>query len=294
MNDLRLSELKVLVQNTAKTVLVGYPDDEGIILNSGRPGAALGPDEIRKILMRMTPGFESHEPQFLFDSGNINLNQTLEKRHQDAFDLASKSYQNSQFHVSLGGGHDYGFPDAAAFVEAHKKSKKKPVVINFDAHFDVRPLNKGLTSGTPFFRLFENVQVPFHFLEVGIQEHCNAQEHYEWLKNKKAHFIFEKDLRKKSLLKSLTPFLKKWKGHPTFISLDIDVFSSAYAPGCSQAWPVGLMPNDFFQAWPEVFKNLNVKGLGLYEVSPPLDVSLLTSRLAALILHRTFQLKGYI
>jgi formiminoglutamase len=294
MNDLRLGELKVLALNAAKAVLVGYPDDEGIQLNSGRPGASLAPEEIRKILFRMTPGFESQMQKFIFDRGPIDLQQPLEKRHAQAQQWAVQSYQAAKFHISLGGGHDYGYPDAAAFLESFKKSKKKPVVINFDAHFDVRPLDKGLTSGTPFYRLFENAPVSFHFLEVGIQEHCNSQEHLQWLKNKKAHIIFEKDLRKKSLKHALSPYLKKWRGHPTFISLDIDVFSSSVAPGCSQAWPVGLQAPDFFQAWPEIFKFLDVKGLGLYEVSPPLDVSLVTSRLAALILHRTFQLKGFL
>ncbi|MFN9066250.1 MAG: arginase family protein, partial [Bdellovibrionales bacterium] len=145
MHDPRLNEFKLTTSDAAKVIMVGYPDDEGIRLNNGRPGASQAPDEIRKILFKMTPGFENSHPAFLFDAGNIDLDQPLEKRHELAQQKAYDSYQASKFHLTLGGGHDYGFPDAAAFVEFFKKSKKKPVVINFDAHFDVRPLDKGLT-----------------------------------------------------------------------------------------------------------------------------------------------------
>jgi formiminoglutamase len=33
----------------------GYPDDEGIFLNGGRPGAHKAPEQIRKFFYKMTP-----------------------------------------------------------------------------------------------------------------------------------------------------------------------------------------------------------------------------------------------
>lgn len=44
--------------------LLGYPDDEGIRLNGGRPGAQDGPDRIRQFLYRLTPPYRSEAPVY--------------------------------------------------------------------------------------------------------------------------------------------------------------------------------------------------------------------------------------
>ncbi len=278
-----------LIENLefADYVLCGYPDDEGIKLNGGRPGAASGPFEIRKAFYKMTSGFLS---QFsIYDAGDISLKMNLAERHQGAQKAAEKNYQSGKFMLSLGGGHDYGYPDTQAFLNVFKKSKRKPIVINFDAHLDVRPLDQGLTSGTPFYRLLSENPNACHFFEIGIQNQCNSAAHFDWCQKQGGKIISLSEIDKKGLLPVLKNQLKKLKGHPCFISVDIDSFSSAFAPGCSQSWPTGLVPDPFFNAYDFLFQHLDIKGLGIYEVSPPLDVQPLTSRLAALILYRCLE-----
>lgn len=72
--------------------------------------------------------------------------------------------------LSFGGGHDYGYPDGAAFLESCRTTanNRKPLVINFDAHLDVRSSEKGLSSGTPFYRLMEKYGDSFDLIELGI------------------------------------------------------------------------------------------------------------------------------
>ena len=78
------------------------------------------------------------------------------------------------------------------------------------------------------------------------------------------------------------------KPRPTFISVDIDCFSTAFAMGCSQAWPTGFSPQDLFPVLNILYRRLNVQALGIYEVSPPLDQDERTVKLAAqLVHHRT-------
>ena len=72
---------------------------------------------------------------------------------------------------------------------------------------------------------------------------------------------------------------------PLWISLDIDCFSASEAPGCSAPNPFGLKVDEFMDLWPWLFSNFDVKGLGIYEVSPSLDVDNRTSRLAAFMIH---------
>lgn len=192
--DLRLSSLLTEDPKKALVHLLGYPDDEGILLNGGRLGASLGPASLRHTLFKMTPGFEFTGSPFIYDQGDLSPSLSLEGRHQMARTLVKSSYIQNKFVLTFGGGHDYGFSDAAGFLDAHKKSKLKPVVINFDAHLDVRPTNQGLTSGTPFFRLIEEKITDFNFLEVGIQEHCNSAQHLAWLNKKKASLIDRKSV----------------------------------------------------------------------------------------------------
>jgi len=289
--DLRIRDLLTKNKQDASCYLWGYPDDEGIQLNGGRTGASKGPDQIRECFLKMTPQYFNKK---IWDGGNLSTQAPIAARHELAKAQCLETLREKKFLITLGGGHDYGYPDSAAFVHYNEKSKKKPVVINFDAHMDVRPLDHGLTSGTPFYRLLSEFGKKVQLIEVGIQDHCNSPEHILWAKKQGAHVILQNDILKKGLLNCLKPLLKKYPGHPTFISVDIDAFSSAFAPGCSQSWPTGLDVHDFFEAFDDLFKKLNVQGLGIYEVSPPLDVGVLTSRLAALIVYRALKNRGVV
>lgn len=284
--DLRLGDLVELVdtneidwgQQLNSLCLVGYPDDEGIQLNHGRLGAKDGPDAIRTLLYKLTAPAEKDFR--ISDIGNLKTDTDLANRHEQAQRIICNLTKHKKKWLSLGGGHDYGYPDAAGFVEAHIKNK--PVVINFDAHLDVRPTEKGLNSGTSFFRLLEQFGSKFEFIEVGIQEHCNSRYHEKYVLSKGGKIIGAEKISSKGLWPSLFPLLTKFKKNPIFVSLDIDVFSSHEAPGCSQSWPLGLSSKEFFPGFKKLVQQFNIDGLGIYEVSPPLDLNLNTQRLAGL------------
>ncbi|MEK6627141.1 MAG: formimidoylglutamase [Bdellovibrionota bacterium] len=267
--------------------ILGYPDDEGIKLNGGRLGAGSAPDTIRKILYKMTP--VTIKNQFL-DLGNLNIeNVDLACRHQFAQDTIAELHQKKIRTLSFGGGHDYGYPDASGFLKACLNSKSsKPLVLNFDAHLDVRPTSNGFNSGTPFYRLLNEFEGQFEFAEIGIQPQCNSTQHRDWALNKKAHLFNLKDIVLNNGLSSLFGhplFSKLTKSTPVFISFDIDCLSSTEAPGCSQSWVTGLKTQDYLQFFSKLSKQADIRGLGIYEVSPPLDQNDQTSKTAALIAY---------
>ncbi len=277
--DQRLAQFFCSAPQKARTHIAGYPDDEGIKLNGGRRGAAQAPDLIRSYLYNMTPSFENKNCGPLYDHGNLNIQQgTLKERHESALTEPTARLLEGHNWVGIGGGHDYGYVEGSAFLTAHPNG----VIVNFDAHFDVRPDTHGISSGTPFYRLYKK-HGNFSFLELGIQEHCNSLESYEFVIKNGGQVCTYKDYIKNGLpfhfLKDIPP------DTPCFLSVDIDVFSNSYAPGCSQSWGPGFTPKDYLKHFNWIHQNLNICCLGVYESSPPLDESDKTSKLAAWVIY---------
>ncbi len=289
-NDPQDPRVGEFVNTGAKSCLsvIGYADDEGIANNGGRVGARMGPTEIRRALYKMTLPMLRPTSLQIQDVGNLESSGSLIKRHELAQQAVQELLKTSKV-LALGGGHDYGFPDGAAFLETCQNAKEKPLIINFDAHLDVRPIkNEKITSGTPFWRLLENYK-NFDLLEIGMQSQCNSSFHYEWALSKGARVLLYEELSMsgqnytQKMLEFLEPSILKKR--PTFLSVDMDVFSSAYAPGCSQVFGTGLTPRDFLPVLKVLLKRLDVRILGIYETSPALDVDQRTAKLAAQISH---------
>lgn len=295
LKDLEPALEKIEVESNA-VVILGYPDDDGIAANGGRVGAKEAPDRIRNFFYRMTPpAFQvAAKPPGIHDLGNLDLTVALPKRHEYARSVNLKAHQFKLRTLTFGGGHDYGFPDAAAYCEAAKSRGERPLVINFDAHLDVRPMDHGITSGTPFFRMLTEFP-DVDFIELGLQSQCNSRSHVQWLTSRGGLISFEEERLASRL--TLAEQLMKLLGdralarRSAFLSVDIDAFSSAVAPGASQSWPTGFQPAEFLECFSWCLNRFDVRGVGIYEVSPRLDVDDRTSRLAALIAHRfVFQL----
>ncbi len=289
-------------------VIFGYPDDEGIKNNGGRLGASLAPDVIRKFFYKMRPSlFYNFKSPALHDFGNLKMDTDLATRHKQAVIDLDGVLDQGKTVISFGGGHDYGYVDGKSFLNfcakktfnpKPKKSKvikadKKPLIINFDAHFDVRNMDQGITSGTPFYRLLE--EEVFEFIEIGIQEQCNTKAHYDYIKSKGGHVLFLNDLLTQGHFdfKKFTDFIISLNiKHTTcYLSVDIDAFSNAFAPGCSQSFATGLTPEPFFLMMNYFIENFDIRSLGIYEVSPTLDFDDITSKLAALIAYKFINFK---
>lgn len=273
--------------NAPAWFVLGYPDDEGIGMNGGRRGAKDAPDSIRSVFFKMTPSLLDPTPRMLVDAGNVSTDVPLAERHQRGREIIRKALATGYKTLSLGGGHDYGYADGAGFLDHCQTLKERPIILNIDAHLDVRPLDSGFTSGTPFRRLLTDYPGEFDFVEMGLRNHCNSAEHLRWAKSQGAKILLMEDIRAVGFMNLLQPLLATYEGRPAFLSIDIDGFALSEAPGCSQSWQGGITLDEFTPALRAIQKSLNVLTVGIYEVSPPLDVGNQTSKLAALLLHQT-------
>ena len=268
----------------AEVAIVGYPDDEGIRLNGGREGARLAPEAIRRLLYKMTPHPRRRLRKYA-DLGDLPIQDELAARHEEAARLVHSALTSGTRVMSLGGGNDWAYPDGRALLET---AKTRPLVINVDAHFDVRDTSRGLNSGTPFYRLLES-GLPFDFVELGIQGHCNARAHWDYVEEKGGKILTTEEYLESglSLLEFTTRELGDWllKRRPCFLAIDLDAFAHPLAAGTSAAWPLGITPHAFWPLYQALLARLDVRVLGLYEVSPPLDVAQATAKWAAQLAH---------
>lgn len=271
-------------------VIFGYPDDEGIRLNGGRVGAHEAPKMIRQFLYKMTPSYKKNLFRHkIHDYGDLALTTSdLAMRHEVARKHVSRCMQKKVRTLSFGGGHDYGFADASAFIDCYNNTTEQlPLVINFDAHMDVRPPKNGPHSGTPFYRLYEEHQNKYHFVEIGIQSQCNSPHHVQWALARNME-VFDLDYVETHGLMSLfqkPTFKNSLKNRPVYISFDIDALTASDAGGCSQSWMTGLRLNECLKFLKELYTKTDVRGLGVYEVSPIYDRDFQTSKTAALLAH---------
>lgn len=283
--DPRLGNLVQPSPDHPGVAILGYPDDEGVQLNSGRPGAKEGPDAIRQWLYRMTPNAHRRVKPF-FDLGNLKFASDLSQRHKDVAstvqDLLGKSHQV----LAFGGGNDYAYADGLGFLQA--LGSERGIVVNIDAHLDVRDLSHGLTSGTPFYRLLESNH-EFDFVELGIQSQCNAKAHWDFVEKHQGRIItMDEILRSQhSLVEVVAKRLDDWmtKRRPAYIAIDIDAFAYPFAAGSSAPWPLGFLPHAFYPLLALLLERWDVRVMGIYEVAPGLEEGFAASKLAATWAH---------
>lgn len=251
-----------------RVALIGLPDDTGVRLNHGRPGAAEGPTALRAALARYGVG----EPvgwvwPGVFDAGDVRPagsgGDDLHETHRRVTEAVAAVVGMGLFPIGIGGGHDLTFP----FVRAAVKAVVPVHMVYFDPHLDVR---EEAGSGMPFRRLVEAGSVRGMTIH-GFQAFANAAEHVRWFQ---AHGGRVSDLSPED----------PWSDEPTAVSLDLDVIDQAFAPGVSAMNPCGWTPAQAERWVAAAGRNPRVRCFDIMELSPVNDPSGRTARLAAHLL----------
>ncbi|PAB60257.1 formimidoylglutamase [Anaeromicrobium sediminis] len=268
---------------------IGFPSDEGVKRNKGRTGTAKGPESIRKELSHLPCSFS--EKVKLFDAGNIICkNRTLEENQKHLGEAVEKILSLNLFPIVLGGGHAVAFGHYKGILSHLRKENEKPNIgiINFDAHFDIRPYPNGGTSGTMFRQIAdvcEEEDINYSYMCVGIQKHSNTVDLFKTAEGLGANYILAKDIRNGdswNLLETIDKFMRT-QDH-IYMTICADVFSTAYAPGVSATQPLGLEPEKVLNFMKYILKSKKVISFDIAEVSPRFDQDNTTANLAAVLI----------
>lgn len=248
-------------------VVLGIPFDEN---SSFLSGAAKAPGAIREALQSEScnlcaeNGLDLGVSGGWQDIGNVDTGEkahAFEKIEKAVSDIVSRGARP----LSLGGDHSIAWPIIRAVSAAHEKL----TVLQLDAHPDLYDeLHGNRTShACPFARIMEEGLIE-RLVQVGIRTMTPHQREQadrfgvEVVEARQWHAGRDLNL-----------------DGPLYISLDLDVFDPAYAPGVSHHEPGGLSTRDVLG----IIQSLRapIVGADIVELNPDRDLNGMTAMVAA-------------
>jgi formimidoylglutamase len=274
--------------------LLGLPDDTGVKLNRGRPGAAEGPNAFREALANYGTNWDAAHRRALdvpvYDAGNVEPaagagEAALLETHARVERAIAELHQLGLLPICIGGGHDLSLPSITALA---KHSASSIGGINLDAHLDVR---QTVGSGMAFRRLINGDHLdPKRFIEIGLGHFANDQRDCEWLVEQGAQLVFDGEILNRQKLDDWHSSVEYWLSTATnhgaqaaFCSIDLDVLNGAFAPGVSAINPLGLEVCHAVTLAAAAGANSQVRHFDIMELSPTYDQDGRTARVAALL-----------
>lgn len=261
-------------------VIAGFQCDEGVRRNQGRPGARKGPISIRTAAGSY-PVFDDNF--WITDLGDVVCEANeLENAQTRLQQTVREIHESGNRSLLLGGGHEIAYPHFMGIKLAHPE--KRIGVINFDAHFDLRPVQEkiGPTSGTGFWQMSRE-QYDFRYMVIGLQKRGNTRRLFDLASDLNVQVITQEDLEETDASdqhRALDIFVDSVD--LVYVTICMDVFSAAYAPGVSAVSHNGVIPDRRFLGLLKKLKNCGkVVGLDIAEVNPEYDIDNRTSKLAA-------------
>ena len=287
--EILVSHIEDLKSNNPTDIgIVGYVCDEGVKRNQGRIGAQKGPKSVRNKLGKLPIHYKNKK---IVDFGDIIcLDHYLEDCQKALSKTVSTLISNKTLPIAIGGGHDIAYANFNGIKEAIKNvSNNKIGIINFDAHFDLRAVETQPNSGTPFNQILtENNDVAY--FAIGIQQQSNPKELFEIAAQKRVSYIsnFDCETFSKDLKSNLNAFIKEVDY--LYITIDMDGFSSAYAPGVSAPSSLGFTPGFVYKVLGFLFQSKKVISCDIAELNPDFDMDDSTARLAARLVDYMVQI----
>jgi formiminoglutamase len=121
---------------------------------------------------------------------------------------------------------------------------------------------------------------------IGIQHAGNIRQLFETAKKYNTNIILADELHQGQQQKCVD-FVDRVidQTEMIYLSVCLDVFSAAYAPGVSAAQPLGLAPWDVIPLIRQLATSGKVVSFDIAELSPRYDVDYRTARLAANLIY---------
>jgi agmatinase len=272
--------------------IVGVPHDCG---TTYRPGTRFGPQGIRRISALYTPynyemGVDLREQITLCDVGDIF---TIPANNEKSFDQISKGiahvFASGALPIILGGDHSIGFPTVRGVCR--HLGDKKVGIIHFDRHVDTQEIDLDERMHTcPWFHATNMANAPAaNLVQLGIGGWQVPREGVKVCRERGTNVLTVTDICEMGL-EAAAQFAIERATDGTdcvYISFDIDCIDAGFVPGTGWPEPGGLLPREALKLLELIVRNVPVCGLEVVEVSPPYDISDMTSLMATRVICDT-------
>ncbi|PMO70108.1 agmatinase [Vibrio breoganii] len=277
MSFMRRPYLRDPVSAEADLVVFGVPLD---LATSGRPGARMGPDAIRRASVNLAWEGKKFPWDFnvfdrakvidagdlVFDSGDA---EGFTARLEAATDEILKSGKTM---LALGGDHFITLP----ILRAYAKHYGEMALIHFDAHTDTYAHGSAYDHGTMFYHApNEGLISAEHSVQIGIRTEYEQQDHGFTVIN-------AMQANDQSADEIVAKIRKVIGDKPVYVTFDIDCLDPAFAPGTGTPVCGGLNSDKVLKIL-RGLAGVNIVGMDVVEVSPAYDHADLTALAGATV-----------
>jgi len=282
-------------------VLIGFCCDEGVRRNQGRVGAADAPRALRCALA----GLPAHRLKECFDAGDIVcVGEDLEGAQAALGEEVQRVLAAGARPIVLGGGHEVAWgtygglrdwlgqqerPEQPGTVNGGVGQARRLLVVNFDAHFDLRTARPG-NSGTPFDQIARDCEArgaALTYACFGISELANTAALFARADEIGAHYVLDSDMQERHLDERLSQ-LDRLIGtaDDIYLTIDLDVLPASVAPGVSAPAALGV-PLAVIEAMiVRVRASAKLRVADIAEYNPRYDRDNHSARAAARLVYR--------
>lgn len=259
-------------------VFVGIPYD---LSASYRCGARFAPSRIRDV-SRITSGVDFYLLREIFnerkvaDYGDIVINMERDSFFNGVENEIMKIAGKGTVFI-MGGDHLITYP----VLKALNKRYGKVNLLHLDAHIDTWNIvnSNSINHGTWLRKVVED-NLTSGICQVGLRASLYSRKDLEFLRKKGICMISMRDFKRMGPSSIAEEINKNFLSENFYITIDIDVVDPAFAPGTGVPEPGGMNSFEIM----EFLRYLDLEkivGADVVEVSPPYDVSDITSILAA-------------
>jgi len=258
--------IKDLPLDQADVVILQAPFEATV---SGGAGTSKGPKAIIEMLSTQVEDYEPNTKKIVYEDVNI-ITQELELQNLKSEDMiktvqheTQKILENEKFPVIIGGEHSV----TIGAVQAVKKHYPELTVLQIDAHADLRDDDSDYNE-TPnkyahccVMRRIRDLGC--ETVQVGLRTFFSGEINYIE-ENNLQESIFEAPVKGDEIGKIINAI----KTDDIYITIDIDGIDPSFMPGTGTPVQGGLDWYFTFKLLRELFKNKNIVGFDIVEVSP--------------------------
>jgi formiminoglutamase len=172
--------------------------------------------------------------------------------------------------VLLGGDNAITYPGCSALINSGSGSCG---LITFDAHFDLRDLDRGLTNGNPVRALLRDGLPGSNVVQVGIQSFANSGAYTRIAAEAGINVIASEKIHRDGIDVVVAQALKTLRADVIYVDVDLDVLDRAFSPATPGARPGGLAPWQLRRAIRRCGSDPRVQVIDFVEIDPEKDIA---------------------